>query len=244
MPTTLPAKDRLIFALDVPSAKDAQQCIQDLEGIVTFFKIGLELFVASGMDLLIELQDRGCRIFLDLKMQDVDETIRRAVAAATQRGVDFLTIQGGAATNKAAKLGRGDSKCQLLSVPLLSSFAEDDLRDLHLIGPSTDFQPRFSSLDEYVLWRAGEALDTGCDGLIGSGEYVGKFRQSFPQALIVSPAIRPPGSSTDEHKRFLTPAEAIKAGADFLVVGRPIRDATNRKETAQAIIQDMEAALE
>jgi orotidine-5'-phosphate decarboxylase len=243
MPTTLPAKNRLIFALDVPSAREAQQCVQDLEGVVTFFKVGLELFIASGTDLLKELQNRGCRIFLDLKMQDVDETIRRAVAAATAQGIDFLTIQGGAATNKAATLGKGDSKCQLLSVPLLSSFGEDDLRDLHLIGPSTDFQPRFSNLDEYVLWRAGEALHTGCDGLIGSGEYVGKFRKAFPQALIVSPAIRPPGSSTDEHKRFLTPAEAIKAGADFLVVGRPIRDAKNRKETAQNIIRDMETAF-
>lgn len=242
MPVTRPCAERLIFALDVPTEQDALKCLDDLYGIVTFFKVGLELFVASRIDIIEEIRKRGGRIFLDLKMQDVDETIRRAVSAAVEHGVTFLTIQGSRATSQAAVKGKGDSSCKLLSVPLLSSFGEEDLREFQLIGPSTEFQPRFTSLEDYVLWRGQEAMAAGCDGLIASGEFVAKFREAFSDALIVSPAIRPPGSPTDEHKRFLTPAEAIKAGADYLVVGRPIRDAKDRKEAARNIIEDMESS--
>lgn len=231
---------RLIVALDVPTVADALRCVTDLQGIVSFYKIGLELFTAATTDIIDLLKRQGYRIFLDLKMHDVDETIRRAVAAATQRGVDLLTIQGSRATVEAAVKGKHGRAGKLLFVPLLSSMGEEDLRELHLLGPGEGFQPRFGSVDEYALWKAREAMNHGCDGLIASGELVMKFREAFPSALIVSPAIRPPGSATQEHKRFLTPAEAIRAGADYLVVGRPIRDATNRREAAQAIIHDMD----
>lgn len=235
---------RLIVALDFSDVREARTCVDELEGVVGFYKIGLELFLASTGDFLSELRQRQCRIFLDLKMHDVDETIRRAVANASKLGVDFLTIHGNRATLKAACSGRGSQGLKILAVPLLSSWNEQDLQELLLLGPRAGFTPRFQSLDDYVFWRADQAMSQGCDGLIASGDYVQKLRDRFQnRAVIVSPAIRPSGSAADEHKRSLTPAEAIHNGADYLVVGRPIRDAKNRKEAAQQIISDMEKAL-
>lgn len=234
--------ERLIFALDVPSPQEAIKCIDDLDGVVTFFKVGLELSLSVDSGFFRQIKDRSCRIFLDLKMNDVDETIRRAVNAAALQGIDFLTIQGNGVTARSAAKGKGDLPIQLLFVPILSSLDEEELRDLRLIGPTSTGPSRFETLDDFVLWRADQALTNGCDGLIASGPYVGKLRKQFSNALIVSPGIRPPGSSTDEHKRFLTPGEAIQAGADYLVVGRPIRYASNRKEAAQKIIEDMTTA--
>ena len=232
---------RLIVALDFSDTQDARRCVDDLEGIVSFYKIGLELFLASSGDFLRELRQRHCRIFLDLKMHDVDETIRRAVANASKLGAEFLTIHGNSATLKAACSGRGNQELKILAVPLLSSWNEQDLQELLLLGPIPNFTPRFKSLDEYVFWRADQAISQGCDGLIASGEYVRKLRDRLQDhAVIVSPAIRPSGSATDEHKRSLTPAEAIQNGADYLVVGRPIRDAENRRTAAQHIISEME----
>ena len=218
--------------------------MDELEGVVSFYKIGLELFLAGSGEFLQELRRRHCRIFLDLKMHDVDETIRRAVANASKLGVDFLTIHGNSATLNAACSGKGDQNLKLLAVPLLSSWNERDLQEMHLVGPIDGFTPRFKSLDEYVFWRADQAMAQGCEGLIASGEYVKKLRDRFQEdTLIVSPAIRPTGSSADEHKRSSTPGEAIQNGADFLVVGRPIRDAPNRVSAAKSIIADIESAL-
>mgnify|MGYP000191595474 CR=1 FL=1 len=211
-----------------------------LEGIVNFYKIGLELFTSPSRDFLEELRQRNCRIFLDLKMHDVDETIRRAVANVARLGVDFLTIHGNSATLKAACLGKIDQSLKLLVVPLLSSWNETDLQELFLVGPTADFTPKFSTLDDYVFWRADQAISQGCDGLIASGEYVKKLRTRFEEkVLIISPGIRPAGSSTNEHKRSLTPGNAIQDGANYVVVGRPIRDAPNRKEVALRIIEDI-----
>ena len=235
---------RLIVALDFSDLDEARRCVNELEGVVSFYKIGLELFLASTGDFFTELRHRHCRIFLDLKMHDVDETIKRAVANASKLGVDFLTIHGDSATVKAACSGRGKQGLKILAVPLLSSWNEQDLQELFLLGPVKGFTPRFKSLDDYVFWRADQAVSQGCDGLIASGEYVHKLRRRFQErVVIVSPAIRPSGSSTDEHKRSLRPSEAIQSGADYLVVGRPIRDAAHRKEAAQRIIAEIETAL-
>ena len=234
---------RLIVALDVPSLDEARRYVDDLEGVVRFYKIGLELFLAVNADFLEELRQRQCRIFLDLKMNDVDETIRRAVVQVSIMGVDFLTILGHQATVKAACLGRGDAPLKILGVPLLSSWSESDLRELLLLGPHPECTPRFEHIDDYVYWRADQAVSQGCDGLIASGEYVKKLRARFKDTItIVSPAIRPSGEATHEHARFLTPAEAIRDGADYLVVGRPIRDAPNRKDAALRILDEMEKA--
>ena len=235
----------LIVALDVPSASEARKFVEELEGVAWFYKIGLELFLTVNAEFITELRQRQCRVFLDLKMNDVDETIRRAVSQATNLGVDFLTIQGNRATAKAACLGKTNQPLKILAVPLLSSWGETDLQELLLIGPNDQFKPRFEHIDDYVFWRAEQAISQGCDGLIGSGEYVRKFRDWFGEKVtIVSPAIRPSGTSTNEHKRSLTPGEAIKNGADYLVVGRPIRDASNRKEAAQRVIEEIGTALQ
>ena len=234
---------RLIVALDVPTVEDARRYVDDLDGVVGFYKIGLELFLSVNANFLGELRQRQCRIFLDLKMNDVDETIRRAVAKASNMEVDFLTILGDQATVKAACLGRGSQLLKILGVPFLSSWTENDLRELLLLGPHPEYTPRFQHIDEYVYWRADQAVSQGCDGLIASGEYVKKLRARFKdQIIIVAPAIRPSGEAPHEHARFLTPAEAIRDGADYLVVGRPIRDAPNRKDAALRILDEMEKA--
>ena len=244
-PLSLSLEHRLIVALDVPSLQEARAYLDDLEGVVWFYKIGLELFLAVNREFLEEIRARQCRIFLDLKMNDIDETVRRAVNLAADLGVDFLTILGNHATAGAAVKGRGDRAMKILTVPLLSSWGERDLQDLGLLPTDKGDGARFAALDDYVLWRAEMAMAQGCDGLIASGKYVKIFRERFgPQAIIVSPGVRPAGSDTHEHQRSLTPFEAIQAGADYLVVGRPIRDAPNRKEAAQRIQADIALALQ
>jgi len=235
---------RLIVALDVSSIQEARNYLDDLEGVVRFYKIGLELFLAVNREFLEEIRARQCRIFLDLKMNDIDETVRRAVNLAADLGVDFLTILGNHATANAAVRGRGDRPLKILTVPLLSSWGEKDLQELGLLHSDKGDGARFATLDAYVLWRAEMAMAQGCDGLIASGKYVKIFRGRFGEkAIIVSPGVRPVGHDTHEHQRSLTPFEAIQAGADYLVVGRPIRDAGNRREAAQRILGDMSSAL-
>lgn len=245
MNTLIPSRERLIVALDVSSLEEARRYVQDLEGVVWFYKIGLELFLAVNVDFIEELRARNCRVFLDLKMNDIDETVRRAVNLAADLGVDFLTILGNHATASAAVIGRGDRPMKILTVPLLSSWGEKDLQDLGLLGTQAGDPSRFSSVDDYVLWRADMAMAQGCDGLIASGKYVRILRERFGEkALIVSPGVRPAGQNTHDHQRSLTPFEAIQAGADYLVVGRPIRDAASRRDAAQGIQDEISSALE
>jgi orotidine-5'-phosphate decarboxylase len=155
-----------------------------------------------------------------------------------------VTILGNHATANAAVRGRGEHSLKILTVPLLSSWGEKDLQELGLLPNDKGDEARFATLDAYVLWRAEMAMAQGCDGLIASGKYVKIFRDRFGEnAIIVSPGVRPAGHDTHEHQRSLTPFEAIQAGADYLVVGRPIRDAANRREAAQRIQDDMAFAL-
>ena len=236
------AKDRLIVALDFDSGRDALDLVRTLDGAATFFKVGYELFVSEGPAIVRELIDAGNRVFLDLKMNDVDETIIRSVRKVAQYGgVEFLTIYGTAATVAAAVKGKGDSPLKLLQVTLLTSMGPKDLEEMLLLGPDK----RFQTVDEYVLWRAEEALARGCHGLISSGENVAMLRERFgTDPVLVCPGIRPGGTGTDEHKRATTPGKAICAGADYLVIGRPIRDAAEPRTQARAIVEEIEAALE
>ncbi|MCA9420159.1 MAG: orotidine-5'-phosphate decarboxylase [Nitrospira sp.] len=244
MNTVIPIQERLIVALDVPSLEEARRYVKDLEDVVWFYKIGLELFLAVNVDFIRELRARNCRIFLDLKMNDIDETVRRAVNLATNLDVDFLTIFGNHATAKAAVLGRGVGSLKILTVPLLSSWGERDLQDLGMLSVQAGVSARFHTLDDYVLWRADMAMAQGCDGLIASGKYVAILRERFGEkALIVSPGVRPAGQNTHEHQRSLTPFDAIQAGADYLVVGRPIRDAANRRKMAEVIQEEIALAV-
>jgi len=229
--------DRLIVALDVDTAKKALDIIEDLNGLVSFFKVGYQLFIAEGLTFVRRLIEGNNRVFLDLKMDDVEETIRRAVANIAASEVEFLTIHGSGATVRAARDGRGAwEKPKLLSVTLLSSLDANDLKDL--------FADSKLTVESYVKWRAKQAIDNGCEGLIASGETIGMLRKLYPSAIIVAPGIRPADSSRDDHKRALSPDDAIRAGADYLVVGRPIRNSSNPRNAAEKIIEEMEQAFQ
>lgn len=242
MGTNVPTdpKDRLIVALDVPTRGDALKLVDELDGLVSFFKVGYQLFLAEGMAFVKELAQRRNRIFLDLKMDDVDETITLAVREISKSDVTFVTIHGNGATARAAQAGRnGSGVPKILSLTLLSSLDEGDLKDLQILGK----KGRFQSLTDYAKWRAEEAIKAGVDGLIASGETVRPIRDLVPSStIIVTPGIRASGVASDDHKRSLSPTAAIRAGADYLVVGRPIRNATNRADAARAIIEEIKGA--
>ena len=236
----MPARDRLIFALDVSTATEARELIDELQGTLRFFKVGLRLFVATGLEVVNDLVGKDLRLFLDLKMDDVTETIRSSVAEVAKLGVEFLTIHGNQATAEAAKEGKGNSTLKILSLTLLTSLNEQDLRDLFLVGPGR----RFPALEDYIVWRADQALRHGCDGLIASGQNVKLLRGKFgPKPLIVCPGIRLQSDSSNDHKRPSTPGQAIANGADYLVVGRPIRNASDRVDKAHQIIDEIDSAL-
>ncbi|MGQ0764274.1 MAG: orotidine-5'-phosphate decarboxylase [Gemmatimonadota bacterium] len=234
------AADRLIVALDVPTRAEALALTEELQGITRFYKVGYQLFIAAGLSLVHELIERGHRVFLDLKMDDVGETISLAVREIARASVDLITVNGGAATVRAAVKGRGDRQLpRILSLTLLSSMNEADLAELHLVGPTA----RFRTTDEYVLWRARMAVEAGCDGLIASGQSVRQVREAVgPVPLIVTPGVRSTGSPADDHKRSLTPREAIEAGSTMIVVGRPITRADDRRAAALSILAELPAA--
>jgi orotidine-5'-phosphate decarboxylase len=233
--------DRLIVALDLPTRDQALRLVDDLEGLVGFFKVGYQLFLAGGMEVVRELGRRGKRVFLDLKMDDVEETISLAAAVVAKEDVRLLTVHGSGTTAGAARRGRGRSEYpKILSITLLTSLNQQDLTELNILGP----KGRFSSLEEYVSWRAQQALAAGADGVIGSGSSVAGLRRKFgSDPLIVCPGIRQATDETNDHKRSATARDTIASGADYLVVGRPIRDASNRRAKTESIIEEIEQGL-
>lgn len=240
--TTEAAKDRLIVALDFNQCDEALGLVEKLNGVVSFFKVGYELFTAAGYEPIEKLSKRGHRIFLDLKMDDVPETVMRSVRhLASIDGLNFLTIHGGANTARAAVEGRGDRGLKLLQITALTSLSEDDLTEMGLIGPG---RPHVTRMD-YVRYRAQQSKENGCDGVIGSGAEAAQIRDAMGQGpLVVCPGIRPAGSDAQDHAVPSTPYNAIQNGADYLVVGRPIRNAADPADAATAIIADIERALE
>ena len=239
------ARDRIIVALDVADRDRALQLVDELEDHVSFFKVGYQLFVAEGMPFVDELVARNKRVFLDLKMDDVGATIALAVEAIAKHDVHFLTVHGNGATARAALRGRGQSNATLphiLSLTLLTSLDSTDLRDLGVIGEHA----KCRSLNEYVDWRAEQAIDAGCDGLIAAGENVERLRSQYPDTLIVTPGVRLQNGDTDDHKRPTTPSQAIAHGADYLVIGRPIRDAASgeRLDLVKRITREIDLGIE
>jgi orotidine-5'-phosphate decarboxylase len=241
---SLHPRDRLIVALDVPSIDEALSVVDTLDN-VSFFKIGLRLYMAGAMSgqlaILVDRLRPRSQIFLDLKFPgDIDTTIATVVGDyKSSPHVKFLTLNElmPAGAIKAARSARGDSQTpKLLMVPYLSSL--DGKADLQQTYGAKDF-------DTFLLGRAGSAIDNGCDGLIASGDAIALFRRAYPKTsgvIIVSPGIRPAGTPTDEHKRFTTPSEAIRLGADYLVVGRPILKDPDPRDAANRIIREIEAA--
>lgn len=229
------AKERLICALDVPSAKEAQELVGQLDGLVSFFKIGIELYCVTGSDFVRSLVKNGKKVFLDLKYFDVGETVSRAVAQVTSLGASFLTVHGNGEIIRAALRGRGASDLKILAVTLLTSLDAEDIRDLGFP----------CSVQELVLLRARKAHEAGCDGIIASGREVKGVREIVgDRLLIVSPGIRTAGTRRDDQKRVATPSEAIEAGADYLVIGRPIKNAQNPREAAEEILREMQEAFD
>jgi len=230
---SIPANERLIFALDVSHAIAARGLVDDLGDAVTFYKIGLELALAEGfLDLVDWLRERDKKVFVDLKLFDVPATVARAVHRLSERGVDFATVHGNQGILEAAAEAKGGN-LKILGVTALTSLDQGDLEDL-------GFQCDIESL---VLSRAKRALAAGCDGVVSSGLEVAALRQHAPDKLItVTPGIRPVAND-DDQKRVMTPTQAIAAGADYLVVGRPIRDADDPKAAAEAIQAEIAKAL-
>jgi len=222
----VPTRDRLIVALDLPKPAAALAMVETLGDTVTFYKLGLELFMAGDyFRLLDELLDRGKKVFVDLKFFDVPQTVGSAVARLSDRGAVFATVHGNDAILEAACRAKGDLK--ILAVTALTSL---DRADLDALG----FQVEVRDL---VLSRARRALEIGCDGVISSGLEVAGLRAEHGDALvIVTPGIRPVENRTaDDQKRVMTPEQAFRAGADHIVVGRPILDAADPSRAAAAI---------
>lgn len=229
------ARDRLIFALDVPSAAEADRLLDRLHGHLSFVKVGLELYTAAGPDMVKRIVERGMRVFLDLKFLDIEETVRRATARVASMGVDFLTVHANRKALTAAVQGREGSPLKLLAVTVLTNFDGHDLRDMGIQR----------TVQDLVTARALLASEVGCDGVIASGEEAAALRQKVgPQFTIVTPGVRPSGKGADDHARATTPTQTITAGADYLVIGRPIRDAADPAVTVAEIVAEMQAAFD
>lgn len=225
-PKDIPIDERLIFALDVPDAWEARELVQELDDAVRFYKLGLELLMAGGyFELLDWLAGRGKRIFVDLKFFDVPATVARAVARLNGRGVTFCTVHGNQGIMEAAVAAREDVK--VLAVTALTSLDRGDLDDL-------GFQ---CDVPDLVLSRARRALEAGCDGVVSSGLEAASLREHLDaRLLVVTPGIRPvENRETDDQKRVVTVDQAFALGADYIVVGRPIRDADDPRAAAEAI---------
>lgn len=226
--------DRLIVALDVPNAVAGLALAERLGDNVGFYKIGLGMLTGGGLALAMELKgDHGKRIFLDLKLFDIGATIEAAVRGLSQFDLDFLTVHGDPHVVRAAKEGAGDSGLQILAVTVLTSLDRGDL-DACLI--------RDGAIPDLVAERAAHAFEAGADGVIASPQEAAMIR-ALPQAegrLIVTPGVRPTGAATGDQKRIATPAQAIREGADHIVVGRPIWQAADPAAAARAVLAEMQ----
>jgi orotidine-5'-phosphate decarboxylase len=223
---TIPPEERLIFALDVPGAEEARRLVGTLREAVQFYKVGLELFLAGGAFELIDwLGEQDKKVFLDLKLYDIPETVARAVRRLRERPVTFLTVHGDGAILEAACREKGNLK--ILAVTVLTSLDRAGLRELGFQGEVPDL----------VLSRARRALEIGCDGVICSGQEAKLLRDELgEELLIVTPGIRPAQNrAADDQKRVVTVEAALRSGADYLVVGRPIRDAPDPCQAALEI---------
>jgi orotidine-5'-phosphate decarboxylase len=229
------ARERLIVALDLPDAERARAAVARLGSAVRFYKVGSQLFTAAGPDFVRGLVDAGHPVFLDLKFHDIPNTVAAAVAAAAGLGVRFVDVHasGGAAMLQAASRALRGTGTRLLAITVLTSHSDATLAETGARGPVEDAVRRLARL----------AQQAGADGVVASPVEAAAIRAEFgPGFLVVTPGIRPAGSASFDQARLATPAAALRAGADYLVVGRPILEAEDPAATASAIVEEMEQA--
>ena len=234
----IPARERVIVALDVPDLAGLGGFLDRLEGQARFCKVGLELFVAAGAAAVETVQKRGAKVFLDLKLHDIPETVARAVASARSLGAELLTVHtagGLEMMRRAAQVAKASAEGRpgILGVTVLTSLSEEDLRADGIGG----------TMREAVVRRAKLAEQAGAAGIVCAPQEVADVRAASAALALVVPGVRPAGAAKGDQKRVATPASAIAAGADYLVVGRPIRDAASPAAAFTAIVGEVEAAL-
>jgi len=226
----LDARERLIVALDVPSVAAAEAMVARLGESVWFYKIGYQLAFAGGLPFAAGLIAAGKQVFLDLKLHDIGNTVAKGVESVAQLGATFLTVHAYPQTMKAAVEGKQGSKLRILAVTVLTSYDDADLA-------AAGYE---MNVKELAAARAAQARDTGIDGLVCSAEEATTLRDiAGPGMVLVTPGIRPAGSAHGDQKRIMTPARAVAAGADYLVVGRPIVEARDPKASADAIVAEI-----
>ncbi|HLJ01393.1 MAG TPA: orotidine-5'-phosphate decarboxylase [Bradyrhizobium sp.] len=233
-PSAISPKDRLIVALDLPGTAQAEAMIARLGEAVTFYKIGYQLSYAGGLSLVRPLTEAGKKVFVDLKLHDIGNTVARGVESLSSLGASFLTVHAYPQTMQAAVAARGKMGAKILAVTVLTSYDEADVREAGYR----------LSLADLVAMRARQAKALGVDGLVCSPEEAAHLRAIVGREVsLVTPGIRPAGSSSGDQKRIMTPSRAIASGADYLVVGRPIVEAADPKAAAESIQAEIGQAL-
>jgi orotidine-5'-phosphate decarboxylase len=232
--TKIAPRDRLIVALDLPNVAAAEAMISRLGDSVTFYKIGYQLAFAGGLPLVRQLVDKGRKVFADLKLHDIGNTVARGVESVAALGATFLTVHAYPQTMKAAVEARVGSDLKILAVTVLTSYDDGDL----------DAAGYRLGVSDLVEARARQAQVLGVDGLVCSPEEAGALRKMVGhQMSLVTPGIRPAGAASGDQKRIMTPSRAIAAGSDYLVVGRPVMEAADPRLAADAIVAEIEQAL-
>ena len=235
MPTLLDVRDRLIVALDVSTAQEAQRLVQQVGEAAGFYKVGLQLFTAEGPGIVRELVSSGRKVFLDLKLHDIPNTVSHAVQSAADLGVSMLTVHasGGAGMLKAAVEAAG-RRLSLLAVTVLTSLNDEDVQEIGYSGTTLD----------QTLRAAALARSAGCDAVVTSPREVSALRKMLGEGFgIVVPGVRPRGSDRNDQARIATPAQTIEAGASHIVVGRPITQAADPAKAAEAILGEISQVL-
>ena len=230
---TFSVGNRLIAALDTPSRMDAEALLAKLGGVPSWIKIGLELFCAEGPAIVRDFAEKKLSVMLDLKLHDIPETVARATAKVAALGAGLLTVHaegGRAMLEHAVKAARDAGETKILAVTVLTSLDDSDLADVGCVGPVADLVKR----------RAELAVKAGCGGIVASPHEVAVLRAVVPREfLIVTPGVRPQGSAAGDQKRVMTPRDARAAGADLVVIGRPLRDAPDPAAAARAVIAEL-----
>jgi orotidine-5'-phosphate decarboxylase len=229
----IPPRERLIVALDLPDVTATEAMVEKLGDAVSFYKIGFELALAGGIPFAQALARSGKKVFLDLKLHDIANTVARATERAAELGATFFTVHAFPPTMRAAVEGRGKSALKILAVTVLTSWDDADLVEAAYAHPVKDL----------VRMRAEQAREIGVDGIVASAAEAAELRKKIGSMLLVTPGIRPAGSAAGDQKRIVTPKDAIRAGSDYLVVGRPVSAARDPKAAAEAIVAEMAQAL-